>query len=54
MFNELWIAFYINDWEKLISITVDGLMPNEVIETRKLLAYENGVSLDDITIKIEN
>lgn len=47
-----WIVFYHNDKE-LAAVTVYGLMCDEIINTKELLAYERGISPDEITIKVE-
>lgn len=46
-----WIVFYHNGKE-ILAITVDGLMCDEIINTKELLAYERGISPDEITIKV--
>lgn len=47
-----WIVFYHNDKE-LVAITVNGLTFDEIFSTKKLLAYERGISPDEIMIKFE-
>ena len=47
-----WIVFYHNDKE-LAAVTVYGLMCDEIINTKELLAYERGILPDEITIKVE-
>ena len=47
-----WIVFYHNDKE-LAAVTVYGLMYDEIINTKELLAYERGISPDEIMIKFE-
>ena len=47
-----WIVFYHNDNE-LAAITVYELMYEEIPRTKELLAYEKGISPDEITIKVE-
>lgn len=47
-----WIVFYHNDKE-LVAITVNGLTFDEIFNTKKLLAYERGISPDEIMIKFE-
>lgn len=46
-----WIVFYLLGWEELTAITVNGIIPGEIMETEKLLAFENAVTPTDITIK---
>ena len=36
----------------LTSISFEGLMTGEMHETRELLAYENKVKINDITVKV--
>ncbi len=48
-----WIIFYLHDWQEIMAITADAATLSEIAETRKLLAYENDVSINDITVKIE-
>ena len=48
-----WVVFYLCDWQELIAITADAATADEIAETRELLAYENDVSVDNITIKKE-
>ena len=52
--SKQWIVFYLCDWQELVSITVEGATVKEIAETRKLLARENNVPVEDIKIKIEN
>ena len=47
---KLWLVFYLRGKE-LCRYTVSGTFAGEMQETRCLLAYENGVSLDEITVK---
>jgi len=45
------IKFILN--EKVIySMSIEGLMSGEMHETRELLAYENKVKINDITVKV--
>ena len=48
-----WIVFYLQNWQELLSITMDGIMPHEITETCNLLAYENNVVPADITVRKE-
>nr|DAH20367.1 MAG TPA: hypothetical protein [Caudoviricetes sp.] len=48
-----WIVFYLQNWQELLTITTDGIMPHEITETRNLLAYENNVVPTDITVRKE-
>lgn len=49
-----WVVFYLCNWQELIAITTDTATADEIAKTRELLAYENDVSVDNITIKKEN
>lgn len=53
MSTELWLVFYLMDWEELAAYTLRGTFAGEFAETRKLLAYQHGVREEDITAKIE-
>lgn len=46
------ISFLLNEKE-IASISIEGLMIGEIEETKKLLAYENNVSYEDIKIIIK-
>ena len=49
---EKWKVFYYNDKE-LLAYTINGTFDGEEQATKELLAYENGINIDDITVKIE-
>lgn len=53
MKKELYVVFYLLGWEELASYTLRGTFDGECMATREMLAYENGVRVDDITVKIE-
>ena len=53
MRKELFLVFYLLDWEELASYTLRGTFDGECMATREMLAYEHGVRVDDITVKIE-
>lgn len=53
MGNELWVVFYLYGWEEIAAYTLRGTSAGECMETKKLLAYERGVSVDDISVVIE-
>lgn len=44
-----WVTFYLAGKE-IVAISIDGLFPDEIEETAKLLAYEKGVTVDLIQI----
>ena len=46
------IHFYYKD-RLLLSISIEGTFAGEIEATKKLLAYENRVSADDIVVVIE-
>ena len=49
-----WTVFRNNDTgQELCSYTVEGTFEGEAEETRSLLAYENGLQVDQISITIE-
>lgn len=50
--KEAWIVFYL-DGEELFAITLRDTFGGEIDETRAQLAYENGVTADDIRWQIE-
>ena len=50
--KEPWIVFCLNGKE-LCAITVRGSFTEEITVTRELLAYENGVAVDDISWKVK-
>lgn len=41
------------DWQELLCISIDEIMSGEIAETVKLLAYENRVKSENITVKKE-
>lgn len=49
---EKWKVFYINGFEKC-AYTLFGTFDGEEESTKELLAYENGVNVDEVTVKIE-
>ena len=49
---ELWKVFYYGSVE-LCSYTMSGTFNGEEEATLRLLAYENGISVDDITVVLE-
>ena len=53
MSKEPWVVFYYKDWEQLAAYTLRGTFAEECMETKKLLAYEHGVSEEDISVVIE-
>lgn len=53
MKTELWVVFYLYGWQELAAYTLRGTSAGECMETRKLLAYERGVSIEDISAVIE-
>lgn len=53
MKKEPWVAFLLFGWEEVAAYTLRGTFPGECEETRKLLAYEHGVTPDKITVVIE-
>lgn len=48
-----WFVFYLHDKE-LAAYTLHGTFAGEAMETKKLLAYEHGVSEDEIAVVLEN
>ena len=51
--KEPWVVFYLLGWEELAAYTLRGTFAGECMETKRLLAYEFGVSEDDISVVIE-
>jgi hypothetical protein len=47
-----WLTFTLNG-KDLWSITLEGLFPGEIRETKALLAYENGCSPKEISLRQE-
>ena len=47
-----WVVFY-HEREELAAYTLRGTFAGEATETKKLLAYERGVSEDEISVVIE-
>ena len=47
--KEPWIVFYGPDGKELLRYTVRGTHPGELDATIKLLAYEHGLSPDEIS-----
>lgn len=47
--NPKWITFS-HGGRELVAISITGLMPNEIQETIKLIAYENNIESCDIVI----
>lgn len=47
--NPQWITFSL-DGKEIAAISISGLSPDEIGETTELLAYEKGVSPDQIKI----
>lgn len=48
-----WIAFYDGAGKELAAYTVTGTFEGEHKATKELLAYEHGISPEEITIKEE-
>ena len=53
MRKEPWVVFYLMGWEELAAYTLRGTFAHECMETKRLLAYEHGVSEADISVVIE-
>ena len=53
MKTEPWVVFYLLGWQELAAYTLRGTFAGECMETKKLLAYEHGVSEGDISVAIE-
>lgn len=53
MAKEPWIVFYLQNWQELAAYTMRGTSAGECMETKKLLAYEHGVSEEEISVVIE-
>ena len=50
----LWVVFKNKTGEEICSYTLEGTFAGEMDETKKLLAYDKGISLDDITTEIQD
>lgn len=48
-----WVVFKNKTGEEILSYTLKGTFVGEMDETKKLLAYDKGISLDDITTEIQ-
>jgi cytoskeletal protein CcmA (bactofilin family) len=46
------IWFVLNS-KRIAGISIDGLFAGEIKSTRELLAYENGVAVDEIKVEVE-
>ena len=56
MTKRMWVCFYYFDGvrnRQLLKYTLEHESPGERKETRNLLAEENGISPDDIIVKLE-
>lgn len=49
---KLWKVFYLNGKE-LMAYTMKGSFAGEELATKEMLAYDHGVSVDDIQTKLE-
>ncbi len=49
-----WIVFCNPDGKELLAYTVNGTFAGELQATKELLASENGLKPEDITMKIES
>lgn len=47
-----WIVFYHNN-KKLIAISAEEVFEGEITATKELLAFENSIPVDEITVKLE-
>ena len=47
--KEPWIVFYDSNGRELCSVTVRGIFPGEIGDTISLLAYENEISVSEIS-----
>lgn len=50
----IWVVFKNKAGEEICSYTLEGTFAGEMDETKKLLAYDKGISLDDITAEIQD
>lgn len=50
--KEKYIVFYVNGKEK-VAYTVRGTFPDELEETKNLIAYECNIDLENVIAKIE-
>ena len=50
----LWVVFKNKTGEEICSYTLEGTFAGEMAETKKLLAYDRGINLDDITTEIQD
>lgn len=54
MRKEEWVCFYHPDGRFLGWYTVTGTFAGEVQATKELLAAENGIAPEDITMRLQN
>lgn len=47
-----WVVFY-HGREELAAVTLQGLFPGEIRATIELLAYEHGLTQDDISVSLQ-
>ena len=50
---DLWISFFHPNGKELASYTVNGTFLGEMQATKELLAAENGIQPEEITVKLE-
>lgn len=48
-----WVVFY-HGKRELAAITLQGLFPGEIRATIELLAYENGITQDAISVSLQD